>query len=214
MPRIMLLGAPGSGKGTQAARFASDYDVPVIATGDILRKNIKENTPLGRKAQGYIEKGDLVPDDLVIAFVDSAFDEADARGGWLLDGFPRTTAQAEALDALLGKTGKKLDRVFLINVPKDELISRITGRLLCPVCGKIYHEKSMPPRKAGVCDLDDAVLIRRVDDNAETAKSRIAVYDEQTKPLIEYYAAKGILTEIDGTIGLEKIEEVIRETLG
>ncbi|MDR0874789.1 MAG: adenylate kinase [Clostridiales Family XIII bacterium] len=209
----MLLGAPGSGKGTQAARFASDYDVPVIATGDILRKNIKENTPLGQQAQSYIEKGDLVPDDLVIALVDSAFAEADAKGGWLLDGFPRTTAQAEALDVLLEKTGKKLDRVFLINVPKDVLISRITGRLLCPKCGRIYHEKSMPPSEAGVCDLDGAALTRRVDDNAETAESRIAVYNEQTKPLIDYYAAKGLLTEIDGTIGLDKIEDVIRETL-
>jgi adenylate kinase len=209
----MLLGAPGSGKGTQAERFAADYGVPVIATGDILRKNIKENTPLGQKAQGYIEKGELVPDDLVIDLVEAAFTQADAKGGWLLDGFPRTTAQAEALDALLEKTGKKLDRVFLIHVPKDELISRITGRLLCPQCGKIYHEKAVPPKQAGVCDLDGTALTRRVDDNAETAESRIAVYNEQTKPLIEYYSTLGILTEIDGMIGTTTVADVIRETL-
>jgi adenylate kinase len=213
MPRIILLGAPGSGKGTQAARFASDFDVPVIATGDALRENIKENTPLGQKAQAFIEKGELVPDELVIDLVEAEFALADTRDGWLLDGFPRTTAQAEALDALLAKKGKKLDRVFLIQVPKDILISRITGRLFCPKCGRIYHEKTMPPSVPGICDLDGETLTRRVDDNVETAESRIAVYNEQTKPLIDYYAEKGILTGIDGTIGPDKIEDVIRETL-
>jgi adenylate kinase len=214
VPRIILLGAPGSGKGTQAAYFAQDFNVPIIATGDILRRNIAESTPLGVKAQRFIENGELVPDELVIELVEDRFAEVDANDGWLLDGYPRTTQQAVTLDALLLSADKKLDRVFLINVPKDELIARITGRLVCPVCGKIYHEKTMQPITPGICDLDGEALIRRADDNIETAENRIDVYNEQTAPLVDYYAEKGILTEVDGMIGRNRIEDVIRETLG
>ena len=214
MPRIILLGAPGSGKGTQATFFASDYGVPVISTGDLLRKNIAENTALGIEAHEYMEKGELVPDELVIKLVKERFAEGDAVNGWLLDGFPRTEQQAEALDDLLESRGKKLDRVFLLSVTKEELIERITGRLICPKCGRIYHVKTMPPAIPGICDVDRVALIRREDDNIETANNRIDVYREQTKPLIDYYTKKDLLTEINGMIGRDQIEEVIRETIG
>ena len=214
MPRIILLGAPCSGKGTQAALFASDYGVPVISTGDLLRENIAKNTEIGISARDYIEKGELVPDDLVIEVVMNRFAEGDAVNGWLLDGFPRTEYQAVMLDQLLEKRGKKLDQVFHLSVTTGELLERITGRLICSECGKIYNEATMKPQVQGICDLDGAALLRREDDNVETATNRIEVYKEQTKPLIEYYRNKGILTEVNGMIGREKIEDVIREKLG
>lgn len=210
----MLLGAPGSGKGTQAAYFSADFGVPVISSGDILRENIAKSTPFGIRAKEYIEKGELVPDDLVVDLIVDRFSHVDAKNGWLLDGFPRTENQAVVLDDILSKRGKKIDRVFLINVPMDDLINRIVDRLICPECGKIYNEKTMKPQVPGICDVDGVELIKRADDNIETAKNRIDVYNEQTKPLIDYYKSKDILTEVDGRIGCERIEDIIRETLG
>ena len=210
----MLLGAPGSGKGTQASYFAEDFGVPVISTGDLFRENMAENTPIGIKARDYIEKGELVPDDIVLQLVEDRFAHVDATNGWLLDGFPRTEQQAVALDELLSKRGKKLDQVFHLCVTKKELIDRIAGRLICSECGKIYNEVTMKPQVEGICDVEGAALFRREDDNVETATNRIDVYNEQTRPLIEYYKNKGILTEVNGMIGREKIEEVIREKLG
>ena len=214
MPRIILLGAPGSGKGTQAAHLASSFDAPIIATGDIFRKNISEGTPLGIKAQAFMDKGELVPDEVVIDLVEDRFSQGDTENGWILDGFPRTPLQAVALDELLAKVGKKLDRCFCINVPKDELIKRITGRLICPKCGAIYHEVTLPPQKAGICDVDGVELTRRPDDNIETAEHRIELYNEQTKQLIDHYKNEGLLTEIDGTKSLEEITDHIIKVLG
>lgn len=213
MPRIILLGAPGSGKGTQAAYLANCFDAPVIATGDIFRKNISEGTPLGVKAQSFIEKGELVPDEVVNDLVEDRFSQGDTANGWVLDGYPRTPQQAIALDSLLEKVGKKLDHVFCINVPKEELIKRITGRLICSKCGRIYHEVTRAPRVAGICDDDGAELTRRADDTAETAEHRIELYNEQTEPLIDHYKELGLLTEVDGTEALEQIGKRIQEAL-
>jgi adenylate kinase len=210
----MLLGAPGSGKGTQAERITQRYGIPAIATGDIFRKNLSEGTPLGLKAKGYMEAGELVPDELVIDLVADRLSEPDTKNGYLLDGFPRTIAQAEALDKLLSGKGEALDKVFFIDVPKDVLIDRIAGRRVCPSCGRVYHVTGMPPKQAGVCDDDGAELIQRKDDDAATAENRIDVYNEQTKPLVEYYKKTGLLIELDGTAGVDSLENQIEEILG
>jgi len=214
MARIMLLGPPGSGKGTQAERITAKYGIPAISTGDIFRKNLAENTPLGLKAKGYMEAGELVPDELVIDLVADRLTEDDTKNGYLLDGFPRTIAQAEALDRLLAEKGEALDKVIYINVPKDVLVDRIAGRRVCSECGKVYHVTGFPPKREGVCDLDGAALIQRKDDDASTAVNRIDVYNEQTKPLVEYYAKDGTLIELDGTIGAENLEKQIADILG
>jgi adenylate kinase len=214
MTGIMLLGPPGSGKGTQAARIIASYDIPVISTGNIFRENLSDGTPLGLQAKEYIDAGELVPDDCVIGLVAERLKGADTRNGYLLDGFPRTLVQAEALDALLTKREEKLDKVIYINVPKDVLVNRIAGRLICPVCGRTYHVTGFPPKQEGVCDLDGAALIQRVDDSAATAENRIDVYNEQTKPLVEYYAKAGVLVEMDGTLDADDLQRLIAEFLG
>ncbi len=211
---LILLGPPGAGKGTQAARMIEKYHIPQISTGDIFRKNIKEGTELGKKAQEYMNKGELVPDDLVIEIATTRLLEDDCKNGFLLDGFPRTVYQAEKLDEFLAKHGKKIDKVLDIAVEKEELMTRLIGRRVCRACGATYHVVNMPPKKEGVCDSCGGELYQRADDNKETVENRIDVYNSQTKPLVDYYEKAGNIAHIDGAIGLENVFAHIVSVLG
>lgn len=214
MLRTVLLGPPGAGKGTQAAKIVDKYGIPHISTGDIFRENIKKGTELGRKAQEYMNRGELVPDDLVIEIATTRLLEDDCRNGFLLDGFPRTVHQAEKLDEFLAAHGGQLDKVIDIAVGKDELMTRLTGRRVCKNCGASYHIVNIPPAKEGICDRCGGPLIQRADDNAETVANRIEVYEDQTKPLINYYEQAGKIVHIDGTTGLENVFADIVKALG
>lgn len=198
MLRTVLLGPPGAGKGTQAVRITEKYGIPHISTGDIFRDNIKRGTELGKKAQEYTSKGELVPDELVVEIATSRLLEDDCRNGFLLDGFPRTVYQAEKLDEFLESHGQKLDKVIDIRVADDELLTRLTGRRVCRKCGASYHVVNMPPKKEGVCDVCGGELYQRADDTEETVKNRIDVYKKQTAPLTDYYTARGNIAAIDG----------------
>jgi adenylate kinase len=204
MKRIILLGAPGSGKGTLAEKVTDKYGIPQISTGDILRQNVAEGTELGKQANEYMKRGGLVPDALVLDLVADRLTKPDVQAGYMLDGFPRTIVQAEALTETLAKSGSKIDIVVYLNVPKDELIKRISGRRLCSVCGKSYNVNNpeFAPATPGACDIDGGELIQRSDDNEDVAENRIDVYNEQTSPLIAYYRESGILTEFDGMNGV------------
>ena len=197
---LILLGAPGAGKGTQAVQIAQKYSIPHISTGDIFRKNIKENTPLGQKAKAYIDKGQLVPDDVVVEIVADRLKESDCRGGYLLDGFPRTIAQAEALDKIT-----KVDTVINIDVDLDKLMQRLTGRRVCEGCGESYHVSSFSDEKCSKCG---GKVIQRNDDKEETVKSRLQVYVKQTAPLIEYYEKQGKIVSVDG---MQSISDVFAQ---
>ena len=212
--KIVMLGAPGAGKGTQAKMISEKYGIPHISTGDIFRENIKKGTELGKKAQEYMNKGELVPDDLVIAIATARLLEDDCKNGFLLDGFPRTVYQAEKLDEFLEAHNSKIDKVVDISVGKEELMIRLTGRRVCKKCGASYHIVNIPPKKEGVCDICGGPLIQRDDDNAETAANRIEVYEEQTRPLVDYYKKAGNLVLIDGTTGLENVFADIVRALG
>ena len=214
MLRTILLGPPGAGKGTQAVKIVEKYGIPHISTGDIFRENIKKGTELGKKAQEYMNKGELVPDDLVIAIATARLLEDDCKNGFLLDGFPRTVYQAEKLDEFLEAHNSKIDKVVDISVGKEELMIRLTGRRVCKKCGASYHIVNIPPKKEGVCDICGGPLIQRDDDNAETAANRIEVYEEQTRPLVDYYKKAGNLVLIDGTTGLENVFADIVRALG
>lgn len=214
MLRTILLGPPGAGKGTQAVKIVDKYGIPHISTGDIFRENIKKGTELGKKAQEYMNKGELVPDDLVIAIATARLLEDDCKNGFLLDGFPRTVYQAEKLDEFLEAHNSKIDKVVDISVGKEELMIRLTGRRVCKKCGASYHIVNIPPKKEGVCDICGGPLIQRDDDNAETAANRIEVYEEQTRPLVDYYKKAGNLVLIDGTTGLENVFADIVRALG
>lgn len=214
MLRTILLGPPGAGKGTQAVKIVEKYGIPHISTGDIFRENIKKGTELGKKAQKYMNKGELVPDDLVIAIATARLLEDDCKNGFLLDGFPRTVYQAEKLDEFLEAHNSKIDKVVDISVGKEELMIRLTGRRVCKKCGASYHIVNIPPKKEGVCDICGGPLIQRDDDNAETAANRIEVYEEQTRPLVDYYKKAGNLVLIDGTTGLENVFADIVRALG
>lgn len=214
MLRTILLGPPGAGKGTQAVKIVEKYGIPHISTGDIFRENIKKGTELGKKAQEYMNKGELVPDDLVIAIATARLLEDDCKNGFLLDGFPRTVHQAEKLDEFLEAHNSKIDKVVDISVGKEELMIRLTGRRVCKKCGASYHIVNIPPKKEGVCDICGGPLIQRDDDNAETAANRIEVYEEQTRPLVDYYKKAGNLVLIDGTTGLENVFADIVRALG
>lgn len=214
MLRTILLGPPGAGKGTQAVKIVEKYGIPHISTGDIFRENIKKGTELGKKAQEYMNKGELVPDDLVIAIATARLLEDDCKNGFLLDGFPRTVYQAEKLDEFLEAHNSKIDKVVDISVGKEELMIRLTGRRVCKKCGASYHIVNIPPKKEGVCDICGGPLIQRDDDNAETAANRIEVYEEQTRPLADYYKKAGNLVLIDGTTGLENVFADIVRALG
>jgi len=191
--RVVFLGSPGAGKGTQAQLLAAQYGVPQLATGDILRRNVREGTPLGLEAKRFMDAGDLVPDDVIIAMVERELTDAQ---GFIVDGFPRTIAQAEAFDALLARLGTPLTAVLLFEVPRDQLIERLTGRWTCPKDQSSYHVAFNPPRTPGRCDICGTELIQRSDDTLETVSRRMAVYDEQTAPLIEYYRSRGNLIPV------------------
>lgn len=211
--RLVILGPPGAGKGTQATSIVEEFGITHISTGDIFRENIKNNTPLGAKAKSYMDKGLLVPDELVNEIVVDRIARDDVQNGFLLDGFPRTVNQAVALDAALENMGTKLDRVINIIVDRDLLIERACGRRVCPKCGTTYHVSNNPPKVAGICDLDGATLIQREDDVEETVKTRIGVYEEQTSPLIDYYKAQGLLLDIDGSKEIASVWDEIKEGL-
>ena len=214
MLRTILLGPPGAGKGTQAAKIVEKYGVPHISTGDIFRENIKKGTELGKKAQEYMNRGELVPDDLVIEIATTRLLEDDCRNGFLLDGFPRTVYQAEKLDEFLAARDSKIDKVLDIAVEKEELITRLTGRRVCKACGASFHVVNIPPKQEGVCDYCGGELIQRADDNLETVTNRIDVYEAQTMPLIDYYEKAGNLVHIDGSTGLENVFADIVSALG
>jgi len=210
---LILLGAPGAGKGTQASYLKDEWGLMHISTGDILRAEVRQASELGKEAQGYMEKGALVPDDLIIRMMEERLKSLGEAVGYILDGFPRTVAQAEALDAMLVRIQHKLDAVVNLVVPDAELIRRLTGRRVCPNCNAVFHVDSMPPKQAGICDACGQALIQRKDDQIEAITNRLEVYKVQTQPLIDYYQQQGKLTTIDGTIGVPKVAAKIRAAL-
>ena len=212
--RAVLLGPPGAGKGTQAVRLVEKYNVPQISTGDIFRRNIKEGTELGKKAQEYMNAGQLVPDELVVDLVKDRLMQDDCKNGYLLDGFPRTIYQAEELDKFLAQQGQKLDAVINFEVGYDTLIERLTGRRVCKECGAGYHIKNMPPKVEGVCDKCGSELEQRKDDTKETAVSRISVYEESTAPLIDYYTGTGALRNFNAEKDPDELLKDIVTELG
>jgi adenylate kinase len=195
---VVLLGAPGAGKGTQAERIVAEFGLPHVSTGEILRAAVAAGTPLGSEAQQYMQAGELVPDEVVIGIIRERLAEPDAARGFLLDGFPRTLEQAAALDQMLAAAGRRLTHVILLDVPQDELIERLSGRRLCRDCGKGYHVKFDPPRQEGICDACGGELYQRADDNEETVRNRLVVYAEQTEPLIDYYRRQGLVRTVYG----------------
>lgn len=212
--KIILLGPPGAGKGTQAKSISEAYHIPHISTGDIFRKNITEKTPLGVEAKGYMDRGQLVPDELTINLVTDRLQNEDCKNGYLLDGFPRTVKQAEALDAFLNKNGNSIDAALLIDVPFSFILERMTGRRVCSECGASYHVNNNPPKVEGKCDLCGGALIQRKDDSENTVNERLDVYEKQTQPLVEYYKKNNILKAIDGTRAIDKVFEEICSLLG
>lgn len=212
--KIIMLGAPGAGKGTQAKRIAEKYSIPHISTGDIFRANIKNGTELGKKAKTYMDKGELVPDSLVVDLVIDRFKEADCVNGYVLDGFPRTIPQAEALDAALKAIGEKVDYAINVEVPDENIINRMSGRRACVGCGATYHIKYNPTKAEGICDACGQELILRDDDKPETVKNRLDVYHNQTQPLIDYYSNQGIMKEVDGTVDMDEVFDAIVAILG
>lgn len=211
--RLVLLGPPGVGKGTQASAIVSKYKIPHISTGDIFRANIKEGTELGKEAKSYMDKGLLVPDEVVVSIVKDRLTKDDCKEGFLLDGFPRTLEQADALDKELSKLGIKLDKVVNIDADKEILIERAIGRRICKQCGATYHIVFNPPKNESVCDFDGGELFQREDDIKETVATRIEVYLEQTQPLIDYYLEKGIILNVDGTRPIEETFQTIVSAL-
>ncbi len=205
---IILLGPPGAGKGTQARRLAERLGLPHISSGDLFREHLKNQTPLGQLAQQYMSKGELVPDEVTIGMVKDRLARPDAQQGAILDGFPRTPAQAQALDALLAERGARVV-VPYIQVPEEELVARLSGRLTCRAQGHIFHVRYNPPKQPGVCDYDGSELYQRDDDKPETVRRRIQVYQEQTAPLIDYYRQKGVLVEIDGNAPLDAVTRAL-----
>ena len=212
--KLVMLGAPGAGKGTQASQLAKKYEIPHIATGDIFRANIKNKTELGKRVKDYMSKGLLVPDELVCDLIVDRIGQNDCAKGYILDGFPRTIPQAESLDAALTNSGGKLDVAIDIEVPDETIVKRMSGRRACLTCGATYHTEYIPPKQEGVCDACGGELVLRNDDAAETVQKRLGVYHEQTKPLIDYYQETGILKVIDGTQDREVVFEEINAILG
>ncbi len=212
--RLILLGPPGAGKGTQAKRLIERYGIPQISTGDILRAAVRDGTDLGKKAKEYMDAGELVPDEVVIGIIEERLQEADCAKGFILDGFPRTVAQADALNRVLGNLGQAIDHVVSIEVPDEELVERLTGRRTCRGCGAMYHVKFSPPVADGVCDKCGGELYQRDDDREETIRARLKVYHDQTAPLVEYYEKAGLLRRIPGQGSVDEIYARIEGVLG
>jgi adenylate kinase len=210
---LILLGPPGAGKGTQGALLSQDFGLPYIATGDLLRDAVKEGSELGKQAEKYMKAGQLVPDEIIIGMIFQYIESEEARDGFLLDGFPRTIRQAEALDEELAKLGRELTAVLLIEVPDEEVIRRLAGRRVSAKTGRVYHLEFDPPKHPDRCDVDGSRLIQREDDKEETIRERLKVYHEQTAPLIDYYEQRGLLRRFDGCRSPEEVHEHIRATL-
>lgn len=211
---LILLGPPNAGKGTQAKNLYADFQIPQISTGDILRKAVKDGTELGKIAGPLMAAGQYVPDDIIIGIVEERLKEPDVKGGFILDGFPRTTPQADALERMLAKSGRKIDAVVSLEVPHEKLIERGSGRRSCPVCGSVYHVYQNPPKRAGYCDKDGTGLVQREDDTPEVIEKRLKKYDAETAPLKEYYAKKGLLKTIDGVGAPDGIYAEIKAAIG
>ena len=212
--KIIMLGAPGAGKGTQAKMIAEKYGLPHISTGDIFRANIKNGTALGKEAKEYMDKGLLVPDELTVRLLLDRVAKDDCKNGYVLDGFPRTIPQAEVLDEELAKLGEKVDYAINVDVPDENIVNRMSGRRACLSCGATYHNVSIPPKKEGICDVCGSELVLRDDDKPETVQKRLTVYHEQTQPLIDFYEKKGALRSVDGTLPMEEVFAAITEILG
>lgn len=202
---IILMGLPGAGKGTQASEIVKKFPIPHISTGDMFRKAIKDETELGKEAKSYMDCGELVPDEVTVGIVKERLSEDDAKKGFLLDGFPRTLEQAEALSKIMTELGRKIDAVINIEVPEEELMNRLTGRRVCEVCGTTYHLVFNPPKVDGVCDLDGGKLYQREDDNPETVAKRLEVNVKQSKPILEYYDKEGVLKNVDGSKDIQEV---------
>jgi adenylate kinase len=214
---LILLGGPGAGKGTQAKKLIAQFNIPQISTGDILRAAVKEGTEMGRKAKEFMDAGKLVPDEVVIGIIKDRLKAPDCKAGFILDGFPRTVPQAQALDKVLADMGSKIDHVVSIDVDEEELVTRLTGRRTCknPACGQMYHVKFTPAKKEGVCDKCGGELYQRDDDNETTVRSRLATYNQATKPLIDYYTAKGLVRAIKGVGSIDDIyQQIVRIVAG
>lgn len=212
--KIIMLGAPGAGKGTQAKMIADKYGVPHISTGDIFRANIKNGTELGMEAKKYMDQGLLVPDELTVRILLDRVAQDDCKNGYVLDGFPRTIPQAEVLDSELTKLGDHIDYAINVDVPDENIVKRMSGRRACLTCGATYHIEHVPPKKEGLCDVCGSELVLRDDDKPETVKNRLNVYHEQTQPLIDFYTEKGVLKTVDGTVPMEEVFAAITAILG
>lgn len=207
---IILMGLPGAGKGTQASEIVKKLPIPHISTGDMFRKAIKDETDLGKEAKSYMDRGELVPDEVTVGIVKERISEDDAKKGFLLDGFPRTIDQAESLSQIMSELDREIDAVINIEVPEEELMNRLTGRRICEKCGTTYHLVFNPPKVDGICDIDGGKLYQREDDNPETVSNRLSVNVKQSKPILEYYNNKGVLKNIDGS---KDIDEVTKDVI-
>ncbi|MEJ7173840.1 adenylate kinase [Staphylococcus caprae] len=210
---IILMGLPGAGKGTQASEIVKKFPIPHISTGDMFRKAIKDETDLGKEAKSYMDRGELVPDEVTVGIVKERISEDDAKKGFLLDGFPRTIEQAEALNNIMSELDREIDAVINIEVPEEELMNRLTGRRICEKCGTTYHLVFNPPKVEGICDIDGGKLYQREDDNPETVSNRLSVNDKQSKPILEYYDEKGILKNIDGSKDIDEVTNDVIDIL-
>lgn len=210
---IVIMGLPGAGKGTQAAEIIKKYPIPHISTGDMFRLAIKNETPLGNEAKSYMDRGELVPDEVTIGIVKERLSESDAKDGFLLDGFPRTVQQAEALNEIMDELGSKIESTIYVDVPEEELMNRLTGRRICEVCGTAYHLVFNPPNQEGICDLDGGKLYQREDDNSETVQNRLKVNIKQTKPLLDFYESQGVLSRVNGSQDIDEVFEDIKKVL-
>lgn len=210
---LILFGPPGAGKGTQADRLRSDFQLAFISTGEMLRQNVREESELGREAKRYMDAGDLVPDELIVKMAGERLQEDDAQDGFILDGFPRTIVQAEALDAQLGQLGRRVTAALLIDVPDEEVVRRLSGRRMCVKAGHNYHIEFDPPKHEDVCDQDGSRLVQRDDDKPEVIRNRLHVYHEQTEPLVKYYDGRGLMRRIDGTRDPSDVHDHIRAVI-